>query len=363
MGHGDESIVRRSGNDRDPSLNLDKGDVGPRLGLAWSPDKEKTSVRAGFGISYWQAYWSGPLTILGLTYPNYAKQQFLTPNNLTPSLLLSRDGIPLATAVYDSNGNLEIPANAVIRGTNANWQSQQVAQTTVNLQREIAKNMLVDIGYLGVRGLHNNHGTNINEAPPQLPGVDYNLARPLANEYPQLGDLQVQFSNAASWYDALTARFVGRFGKGFTLSASYAHGRSFQNGNNIDPTNLYQYYGPTTQDIAHLFSAQLTYELPVGKGRQFLPNANKIVDAVVGGWDYSAFITIRSGLRFDVTSTVSLLNNGQANRANRTCSGTISNPNVNQWFNTSCFTDDLVPDTYGNAGINPLYTDGLQQVD
>ena len=33
------------------------------------------------------AYWSGPLTILGLTYPNYAKQVDLTPNNLTPSLV------------------------------------------------------------------------------------------------------------------------------------------------------------------------------------------------------------------------------------------------------------------------------------
>ncbi len=201
-------------------------------------------------------------------------------------LLLSKDGLPLATAVYDANGNLQIPANAVIRGTNYNWKSQQVAQTSVNLQREIASNMLLDVGYLGVRGLHNNHGTNINQAPPQPQGVDYNLARPLASEYPQLGDIQVQFSNAASWYDALTARFVGRFGKGLTLSASYAHGRSFQNGNNINPANLYQYYGPTTQDIAHLFSAQLTYELPVGKGRQFLPNANRALDAVLGGWDY-----------------------------------------------------------------------------
>lgn len=356
-------LVVASKNDRSPSLNLDKGDVGPRLGLAWSPDKGKTSLRAGFGISYWQAYWSGPLTILGLTYPNYAKQQYLTPNNLTPSLLLSRDGLPLATAIYDANGNLEIPANAVIRGTDYNWKSQQVAQTSVNLQREIASNMLLDVGYLGVRGLHNNHATNVNQAPPQPQGVDYNQARPLASLYPQLGDINVQFSNAASWYDALTARFVGRFGKGLTISASYAHGRSFQNGNNIDQTNLYQYYGPTTQDIAHLFSAQLTYELPVGKKRRFLPNANKALDAVLGGWDYSAFLTIRSGLRFDVSSSVSLLNNGQSNRANRICSGTISNPNVNQWFDTSCFTDDLTPETYGNAGINPLHTDGLQQLD
>jgi hypothetical protein len=356
-------LVVATGKDRSPSLNLDRGDVGPRLGLAWSPDNGKTSVRAGFGISYWQAYWSGPLTILGLGYPNYAKQQLLSSNNLTPDLLLSQNGLPLATAVHDSAGNLVIPANAVIRGTNYNWKSQQVAQTTFNVQRQLFTGVLLDVGYLSVRGLHNNHTTNVNQALPQAPGADYNLARPLAEQYPQLGDIPVQYSNAASWYDALTARLVAQLGKGITVSASYAHGRSFANGNNIDQSNLYQYYGPTQQDIAHLFTAQFSYEFPVGRGKRFLGNSNRGVDAVLGGWQYSGFLTIRSGLRFDVTSSVSLLNNGQSNRANRVCSGGISNQSVNNWFDTSCFVDDVIPDTYGNAGINSLHTDGLQQLD
>lgn len=356
-------LVTATSKDRSPSLNLDKGDVGPRVGLAWSPDHGKTSVRAGFGVSYWQAYWSGPLTILGLGYPNYAKQQLLSSNNLTPDLLLSRDGLPLASAQYDASGKLVIPANAVIRGTASNWKSQQVAQTSVNVQREVVRGVLVDVGYLSVRGLHNNHTVNINQAPPQPPGANYNLDRPLVSQYPQLGDIPVQFSNAASWYDALTARVVAEPGHGVTFSASYAHGRNFSNGNNIDPSNLYQYYGPTQQDIAHTFTAQFSYELPVGHGKQFLSNANRVVDAVLGGWQYSGFLTVRSGLRFDVRSGVSLLNNGQDNRPNRVCNGTVSNPNVNMWFNTSCFVDDLVPQTYGNSGINPLYTDGLQQLD
>ncbi len=356
-------LVVATKDDRSPALNLDTGDVGPRVGLAWSPDKGKTSVRAGFGISYWQTYWTGPLTILGLGYPNYAKQQLLSSNNLTPDLLLSRDGIPLASAEYDASGQLIIPANAVIRGTNYNWHSQEVAQTSVNLQRELRRGLLVDIGYLSVRGLHNNHTTNINQAPPQPLGVNYNLARPLAQEYPQLGDIPVQFSNTASWYDALTARVVARLSDSFTLSASYAHGRNFANGNNIDPSNLYQYYGPTQQDIAHTFSAEFTYVLPVGRGRRFLGNVNRAVDAVLGGWQYSGFVTIRSGLRFDVLSSVSLLNNGQSNRPNRVCSGNLPNPTVNMWFDTSCFVDDLTVDSYGNAGINALHTDGLQQLD
>jgi hypothetical protein len=356
-------LVVASGSNRSPSLNLDKGDVGPRVGAAWSPDKGKTSLRAGFGISYWQAYWSGPLTILGLDYPNYAKQQLLSSSNQTPDLILSQAGIPLASAVYNSSGNLIIPSNAVIRGTNANWKSQEVQQTSVNLQRELKRGLLADIGYLRVRGMHNNHTTNINQALPQLPGVDYNAARPLAQLYPQLGDVPIQYSNAASWYDALTARLVAQLGNGFTLSASYAHGRNFSNGNNIDQSNINQYYGPTQQDIAHTFTAQFSYEFPVGRGKRFLANSNRAVDAFLGGWEYSGLITVRSGLRFDVSSSVSLLNNGQGNRPNRICNGSVSDPNVNLWFNTSCFVDDLTVDSYGNSGINPLHTDGLQQLD
>jgi hypothetical protein len=98
-----------------------------------------------------------------------------------------------------------------------------------------------------------------------------------------------------SWYDALTARLVAQVGKGFTLSASYAHGRNFSNGNNIDQSNINQYYGPTQQDIAHTFTAQFTYELPVGRGNRYLSNSNRAVDALLGGWQYSGLLTIRSG--------------------------------------------------------------------
>ena len=139
--------------------------------------------------------------------------------------------------------------------------------------------------------------------------------------------------------------------------------RNFSNGNNIDQTNINQFYGPTQQDIAHSFSAQFSYELPIGRGKRLLSNSNRLVDGFLGGWQYSGFLTVRSGLRFDVSSSVSLLNNGQSNRPNRICNGALPNPNINMWFNTSCFVDNLVPDTYGNSGINPLHTDGLQQLD
>jgi hypothetical protein len=358
------TLVLATPSDRSPALNLDKNDWGPRVGFAYTPDHGKTSIRAGYGISYWMAYWSGPLTILGLTYPNYAKQFYLTPNNLTPSLQLSVNGIPLANPEYDSSGNLLIPSGALIRGAAYNWRNQQVDQATLNFAWEIRPGMTFDMGYVDVRGINNNHSKNINQAPPTPPGANYNLYRPLATEYPQLGDIPISESIAGSWYDALTARFTANIGKSTYINAGYAWGRNFQNGNNLDQTNINQYYGPTPEDIAHIFNAQLRTVLPVGRGQRYLRDTNRLVDALLGGWEYSALIHIRSGTRFDVTdSDTTSLNNGQTNRPDRIGNGALSNPTVSHWFDTTAFIVHTTPETYGTSGINPLHADGEQQLD
>ncbi|HEX7728327.1 MAG TPA: TonB-dependent receptor [Terracidiphilus sp.] len=358
------TLVVATGNDRSPSLNLDAADWGPRIGLAWSPDHGKTSVRGGYGTSYWMGYWNGPLTILGLTYPNYAKSVYLTPNNLTSTLSLSGDGLPLAAATYDEAGNLLIPDNALIRGVDYNWKAQRVDQATLNVERELHPGMLLDVGYMRVRGYKNLHTKNINQAPPQAAGVDYSTARPLYGTYPQLGDVPISQSAVGSWYDALTVRFAANLGKSLFANASYAHGRSFANGNNLNLDDINQYYGPTQQDIPHIFNAQFRAELPVGRDHRFLAHSSRLLDTFIGGWEYAALLHLSSGTRFDVTDNdSSSLNNGQTNRPDRVGSGKLSHRTINQWFDTSAFIVHTEQATYGDSGINPLYTDGMLQLD
>jgi hypothetical protein len=132
----------------------------------------------------------------------------------------------------------------------------------------------------------------------------------------------------------------------------------------LDQSNINQYYGPTQQDIAHIFNAEFRVELPVGRGRKYLGSVNQLVDRVLGGWEYSALLHVRSGVRFDVTDNdTSSLNNGQTNRPDRIGSGNLSHRSVQQWFDTSVFIVHTTPMTYGTSGINPLYTDGQQQLD
>jgi hypothetical protein len=116
-------------------------------------------------------------------------------------------------------------------------------------------------------------------------------------------------------------------------------------------------YGASNFDIRNSFKASAIYDLPVGRGRQFLNN-NRLADAAVGGWQVSPTIIWSSGIPY--TIIMSGDNSfSQSTSSSKQYPLQVGNPNpahksINEWFNPAAFTQPS-PGTFGNTQRNNLY--------
>ena len=72
----------------------------------------------------------------------------------------------------------------------------------------------------------------------------------------------------------------------------------------IDPWNPHKNYGPSDFDVRHLITANYTYLLPFGRGQRFGGSSGRIVDAAIGGWQFSGLTRWTSGLPFSIQDGV-----------------------------------------------------------
>lgn len=120
--------------------------------------------------------------------------------------------------------------------------------------------------------------------------------------------------------------------------------------------------------MRNAFKGSVVYQLPFGKGRQFLNN-NMLLDEVIGGWQASGTLVLLSGQPFTVTmsdnsSSYTLTSNGKW-YPNLVGSPTLSNRGghhgTDQWFNEAAYAQPT-PGTLGTSGRNSLNGPGLTNV-
>jgi hypothetical protein len=138
-----------------------------------------------------------------------------------------------------------------------------------------------------------------------------------------------------------------RFNKGLTILASYTKSKLISdsvaapiNFGNVEQTGSIGYqngaYGRNLErsvdptDVPQRLAISSVYELPFGHGKTF-DIQNKVLDAIAGGWQAQAIMTLQKGLPVLITGA----NNNLATRPNSTGqSAKLSNPTAAEWFNT-----------------------------
>ncbi|MFN7927465.1 MAG: TonB-dependent receptor [Blastocatellia bacterium] len=113
------------------------------------------------------------------------------------------------------------------------------------------------------------------------------------------------FTNGAKYnYNSLQVEFRRRFTNGLYFQTNYTFQKTLSNGIGVSQQLVEPFldnarpeleYSRTDYDSAHNFKLNGIYELPFGKSRRFLNGANRVADAIFGGWQISPIVTVSSG--------------------------------------------------------------------
>jgi hypothetical protein len=192
------------------------------------------------------------------------------------------------------------------------YRSSRVQSFYVSVQREIARNMILDVAYVGNRADDLLLFANFNQAVPNnsAGSAPLQARRPI----PEFSDITYSFNGGKSRYNALQLKYDYRMRQGLMLLSSFTWSKAKDNGSGSlegqgqGPQNFYDLedsYGTSFYDQPYSSTTSFTWELPFGGGRRWLGDANTVVDALLGGWTISGINTLTSGEVTSLTYTPS----------------------------------------------------------
>src|SRR4029453_13903312 len=106
--------------------------------------------------------------------------------------------------------------------------------------------------------------------------------------FPQFTGLSVQEYNGANRYNSLQFQGQKRFSKRLSFTGTYTWTRLRESVNYLNPSDpeLEDRISPDERPPRYTLSA--VYQLPFGRGKKFGSDANRVLDAFIGGWNFTA---------------------------------------------------------------------------
>jgi hypothetical protein len=369
--------VIRAGND---AGNFGKGQNGlaPRIGFAWQPLSwtSRFVVRSGYGVYYsqptGQAFFQ---SVLGAPY-SFGRLSFgqanagASFNNPFPQPFPTPSFFPYFPPYSPTS-------DVTISTVSPYFQPAIVQQFGLNFQVEVAKDWLLEVGYVGARSTHLLTYRSLNQAllaspEDRIRGVTTNTVANIGLRVPVEGvppdGLTLVESEGESWYNGLEASLTKRFSKGLQLLASYTFCKTLDSdpsdvngtsaGNTLtlgNQNSTAQRWGRASFDRTHRFIVSGVYSLP--------SPSQRLASAFLGHWVTSGVLTLQSGtaltIAYNNATNVFGISEDRAQLAPGCSASNLITPGsvqskLNNYFKAACFT---TPPIIGADGIGTAFGD------
>lgn len=364
----------KDGSTFDRSLiHPDLNNWAPRFGFAYSVAPGWV-MRGAFGIFYSHTVRQGREGMLGFN-PPYLVDNLLQTNVSNAAAVASaavfrlRDGYP--QGLLDPNS---LAPTVQRRAQDPNQRSAYIQQFNFGIQRELANDLLLDVGYIGNKGTKLPGFRNVNASSVISNANGTQSAGPRL--YTAFGDIQWMENRVLSNYNSLQVGLEKRFSHGLSGMISYTWGKALsESPDHIstsgggpgldtgvfrepqDTNNLKAERGLAEFDVKQRLVASYVWELPWGLNRVWGRSWNRALDTFLGGWSLSGIHTIQGGLGLTATlAGNTVLNLGGERRARPNVVGDPILPSsqrtVQRWFNTGAFAAfNPGPRAFGNGGV------------
>jgi hypothetical protein len=301
----------------------------PRIGFAFDPKGDgKTAIRGGYGIFFEHA--NG----------NDANTESLegNPPSIIAPVQFYISGYTNIGGTAASGQSLLYPlggGDSQLTSITTQTQWPYIQQYHLDIQRELARNTLLTVAYVGAKGTHLSqqldrnqiHSTpasqnpylpgqivtssdcnNVSNSPPTLGNGTILTGQALINLNVACGNVNPDLFRPYQGYDSIYGIIGGanseynalqisgrRNARGLQLTLAYTYSHSIDNSSDrydssfVDSYNLTSYRASSSFDQRHILTVSYIYDLPI------LRHATGVKQSLLGGWQVSGITTAQTG--------------------------------------------------------------------
>ncbi len=364
-----------------------KSNVAPRVGFAFKAT-DKAVIHGGYGIFFGGLESTGYFPNFGENFPFEFDSSYGATSSCVANGSCPTNGFKLETGLPQT---ITSPSQPTLRGGEGKVRTPYSEQFNLTVEYGISNTMVASVGYVGALSRHLQFFPNPNGQTALTPngfsgytdanGDKTNPFQP----FPHFNGFSYTAYDGASNYNSLQAKLEKRLSHGLSFLTTYTYSHSLDNADtplgstndqgtrSVNILGLAADYGPSGFDVRQRVTVNGNYELPIGRGRQYLNSGNRLVDYAVGGWSSSFVFRAQTGEPLTIGTNGITSPGGAAINAirigNPYAAGGTANPSnpgvvcptavrtVKNWYNPCAFAN---PQTDNIGYTTGKYPDGTR---